>query len=57
MAEVCLHQTQRPLAQITTKGWGNCLTCETDETNKHCAGYWPIKIPVPEAKEEEEKAV
>jgi len=44
MAEVaCLHQIQRPLARIETEGWGDCSTCESNENNEHCAGYWPVQ--------------
>lgn len=44
MPEMCLRQTKRPLMKIETKGWGNCLTCEPDENNKYCEGYWPIEV-------------
>jgi len=37
---ICLHQLQRPLAKIETKGWGNCLICVPNENNKNCEGHW-----------------
>jgi len=36
---ICLHQLQRPLAKIETKGWGNCLICVSNENNKNCEGH------------------
>jgi len=45
MTTMCLHQFSRPkLSQPSNNGRGNCLACKTDEHNKFCTGYCPIKV-------------
>ena len=38
----CIYQLARP--SIDEKGKGNCIKCESDEKNKLCKDYRPIRL-------------
>ena len=51
LEDICLHQYFRPKLDHNIEGEGNCYSCISDEQNKYCERYYPIKIIKYEVKE------
>ena len=43
---ICLSQIgqKKVWIDLSTETHGDCRYCKTDEKNKYCSGYYPIKL-------------